>query len=328
MLEEDDPETVERMLLYCYTDDYDDGTMEGATLQQQRLAFKMSKMGLTPQLLLDYATHDPLQSTSSSSSETIRGDPPVQTESALSSTDIEDSQRLINNTFVYAIADKYGVAPLKDLAMKKFCLVSNRVGLPQDFTAIIREIFETTPPHDNGLRDVVTAKCVIYLDSLLQDETFNAFLRTEAQLSSDLVHEQYNQLLLYDTEFSSLVKAKGEDAENAELASQQQLSEIGKLKRTVKSLEKQVKSLEGQLASMHNSSEVDQLKKTINSLKGAVGNWKGTVGSWKRKVDELEKKLQILHQHSACRQCGTYFDCEFRSNEDCMRCIRCDTRHY
>ena len=77
---------------------------------------------------------------------------------------------------VYAIADKYGVEPLKDLAKARFALaVSNTVatGIPS-LVAATEVVYASTLSPDRGLRDCLKPKLVEFKQQLRDSDEFMA----------------------------------------------------------------------------------------------------------------------------------------------------------
>ena len=67
---------------------------------------------------------------------------------------------------VYALADKFEMRELMDLAVQKFKAHVN--DWPQyDFASIVAEVLDSTPSNDHGLRPVVAAVCASNLDKIL-----------------------------------------------------------------------------------------------------------------------------------------------------------------
>lgn len=56
---------------------------------------------------------------------------------------------------VYAVADKYGVLPLMDVAKERFKLWISQSWASEELPAIAKEVFETTPETNDGLRELV-----------------------------------------------------------------------------------------------------------------------------------------------------------------------------
>lgn len=66
------------------------------------------------------------------------------------------------NTRVYAVAEKYGIQGLKDVAQLKFSTQLKRTCVEKELLSIIDEVYTSTPPKDRGLRDPLLE--VIYGD--------------------------------------------------------------------------------------------------------------------------------------------------------------------
>jgi hypothetical protein len=58
---------------------------------------------------------------------------------------------------MYEIADKYDVVGLKDLVIEKFHRACQHFWDSDMFSVAAHHIFSTTPEHDIGLRDIVSA---------------------------------------------------------------------------------------------------------------------------------------------------------------------------
>ena len=70
-----------------------------------------------------------------------------------------DEPLLLNNVLVYALAEKYGTAKLKEIAKAKF---QDRVGSllsAREFPEIVRELFRSMPLTDRGLRHILSQIC-------------------------------------------------------------------------------------------------------------------------------------------------------------------------
>ena len=71
---------------------------------------------------------------------------------------------LLNNAFVYAMADKYQVKWLKDRAISKTWYILTEAFNPRDYCQAIETVWSTTPSSDTGLRTV-------YLEAFLVKRT-------------------------------------------------------------------------------------------------------------------------------------------------------------
>jgi hypothetical protein len=121
-LDDDDPDTVERMISYLYTLDYEDEEYPGARAKEN--------LGLTPPALFS----------------SIR---------------------------VYAIADKYIIPALKELARERFSEWAESNWSHHDFPAMVREVCRSTPSSDRGLRDVVSRELAKHTVLLEKDDFFD-----------------------------------------------------------------------------------------------------------------------------------------------------------
>jgi hypothetical protein len=136
---EDDPATVERMISYVYTLDYRDEE------HQQPESGSCDPM--------------PCDETSDSGRE-------------------EDQPALFGTTSVrvYTIADKYDIPPLKELAKTKFQTWGEKNWARKEFSDIVKEIFESTPKSDRGLRDIATRIVALHADVLILKDEFRRLI--------------------------------------------------------------------------------------------------------------------------------------------------------
>ena len=208
------------MLTFCYTDDYDDGSGSRNQVDHQSLIGAVSQIRFeadptSPAAIGEQGRLEQHNDTSLSSNGLLGGN------------DTEENagydfvwEGLMNNALVYAIADKYAIHPLKALAKEKFKALTKK-GLPCDFSHIIQEVFDSTPPKDSGLRDLVVDKCMVHLDVLLEEEAFEALLHEKAELGCILLqreHKEHNKLIKLMTDLVESYKTRN-DAQNRELES-------------------------------------------------------------------------------------------------------------
>ncbi len=151
-MNDDDPQAVKRMLVYLYTLDYPDEDDSG--VPAEHLAVEHSPQ---PHLLHETST--------------------TTEEGTVLGTNLERSDdatlrsvRMMNNVLVYAIAEKYDIAELKELAKRKFQMVANSKWPHNNFLAVVGEVFSTTPDGDMGLRQVVLDACRRNFQEILEDE--------------------------------------------------------------------------------------------------------------------------------------------------------------
>jgi hypothetical protein len=168
-LEEDDPQTVERMLAYLYTSDYCDGDYSGSAADVA-----------APEEVLADVLEDEERSGSTSQSIMKEQDDASATTDELS---------LLNNVLVYAIAEKYGIAELKQMAKEKFRSQARSLLSAKEFSEIIRELYGSTPPSDRGLRDIVSQVCAQQGRTIVDSPDLNATIVEVGEFGLDLLRE-------------------------------------------------------------------------------------------------------------------------------------------
>lgn len=145
-LEDDDPATVERMISYIYTFDYKDEQHQDRESNSCSSVSPGEDVEITIGENEDMSDHDGVQ------------------------------PALASSVRVYAIADKYGMPSLKELAKERFCNWAEGNWTHEDFSDIVREIFQSTPNSDRGLRDVVVRIVATHVDNLTQKDEFRHLL--------------------------------------------------------------------------------------------------------------------------------------------------------
>jgi hypothetical protein len=71
---------------------------------------------------------------------------------------------------MYEIADKYDVVGLKDLAIEKFRRACHHFWNTDEFSVAAHHVFSTTPDHDKGLRDIVSAAISAHMGLIKKPE--------------------------------------------------------------------------------------------------------------------------------------------------------------
>ena len=109
------------------------------------------------------------------------------TTTPLPNTELVRHTKMLNNVAVCAIAQKYDIGELKDLAIAKFrtllWLTFPSHGLPD----IIRAVFETTSITDPGLRNVVVEYYAQYSTWVVADEHLSSVIKEYGELGLDVL---------------------------------------------------------------------------------------------------------------------------------------------
>lgn len=165
ILAEDDPPTVSRMLTYLYTLDYDD---EGDAASAQH-----------------YMVNGPKVTTSQAPT----SEAPTTEATPLSAEELLRHAKMLNNVVVCAIAQKYDIGELKELAKATFrqllWLNDPDHGLPD----IIHAVFETTSATDPGLRQTAVEYCVKFSSNIVADDRLCSMIEDHGELGLDVLRE-------------------------------------------------------------------------------------------------------------------------------------------
>jgi len=179
-LEEDDAHAVERMLAYLYTSEYCDENYSGSA------AVEVSpEEGPWPA----NESEDKERSISPSQATTGEQDDPFVADDPSVAV---DEPSLLNNVLVYAIAEKYGITELKEMAKAKFQDRAGSLLSAEEFPEIIRELYRSTPSSDRGLRDIVSQVCAAQGRTIIDSPDLNAIIVEIGEFGLDLLREVLN----------------------------------------------------------------------------------------------------------------------------------------
>ncbi len=143
---------MERVLLWLYTLEYPYPV--NATPSSEDTPFQ--------------ETVPPTPFSSSNSKKDIKPQPT----SLSNSVDLADSEtnRLIIHARVYALADRFDIPELREVATAKFKRYSSyRSPRSDDFVAAALEVLRSTPVNDSGLRPILRHVCATHLDGMRTD---------------------------------------------------------------------------------------------------------------------------------------------------------------
>ncbi|KAJ9308090.1 hypothetical protein DTO217A2_2331 [Paecilomyces variotii] len=166
-LPDDDPETIERVLSFMYLRKYN----------EVRHFIPMDDIA------------EPKKPEAEPSQSGINNSDPKNSDVEHKRATADITTRDIGNNIikVYIAADKYGIAPLKSLAGKRFerWIKSNLHS--EAFYDIVREVMTRIPQHDPHLRDVVADTISENIVSLAKEERIFRFLDTHGSLGSAVI---------------------------------------------------------------------------------------------------------------------------------------------
>lgn len=216
-MEDDDLDTVERMLEYLYTYDYDDGSsynlVEESQNSEEQEVDKEDKIG-------SLRTSQSLTDPEGAEAETVQdalvsmeADDPLSVSGASEGNPAIEEPGLLNNVLVYAIAEKYHIPELKELAKTKFLSQANRLMsadslmLSDTFPEVITTVYKSTPESDRGLRNIVSRICVKHVRTLIEKEAFKDVIRKIGDFGVDVLYGalKYDDGLLEQAQAEKIV---------------------------------------------------------------------------------------------------------------------------
>ncbi|KAI9849312.1 MAG: hypothetical protein M1837_004772 [Sclerophora amabilis] len=169
-LPEDDLATIERVLAYLYTLDYDDG--KGDVPEEDATEFEGTEAKTIAKVKPNHPPPEGEDDEQRQRRELTSSDirpllkvVPVKKKyrkwCAMETNPATEQRcsRLLNNVYVYEHADKYDIPDLKVLARKKFKQNLEAASGRVNHAMIIRTVCDTTPSSDQGLRCICIARC-------------------------------------------------------------------------------------------------------------------------------------------------------------------------
>ncbi|OXV07803.1 hypothetical protein Egran_04433, partial [Elaphomyces granulatus] len=126
----------------------------------------------------------------------LAGDEPLVVEAMLQAlydgdyVGIEEKEEFLENPLVfhakvYAIGEKYDIAPLKDLAQTKTENILTLEWTPTYFFAAVNEVYQSTIPKDRGLRDIYAQVATAQGPKLFANKEFEEVMDQNGQFWKD-----------------------------------------------------------------------------------------------------------------------------------------------
>ncbi|KAL8930453.1 MAG: hypothetical protein Q9208_000637 [Pyrenodesmia sp. 3 TL-2023] len=204
-LDDDDPGALERMLSYLYTTHYDD---RGPPSETQ-----------TPSSAMD-TREEPGDGQSN-----VRGN-------------VDNRTSILNNVSVYALAEKYDIEDLKDLAKETFGYrLTLQKWAHEDLFTVLEVVYRTTPFSDRGLRDIISVVCAYEIDDtradLRKSPRFQEVMSRDATMAFDV--------LVRADDIRRSLRRKVENLENQ---LQEQAIEVQAGQKHIKTLEERLEEAE------------------------------------------------------------------------------------
>lgn len=107
-------------------------------------------------------------------------------------TPIRDPNLIIHAN-VYALGEQYGVEGLKAVALQKFSKEVDVHWATDDFLQAAELVYNSTPEHDRGMRDVIKNTFYRHRRELLDRENVKRYLRDVTDLAYDVLMHLYKE---------------------------------------------------------------------------------------------------------------------------------------
>ncbi|GKU09497.1 unnamed protein product, partial [Fusarium langsethiae] len=102
-------------------------------------------------------------------------------------SNIYGTSTMVFDAQMYQIADKYDIPALKAQSKNKFDVAVTTGWSMDDFPLAITVVYESTPPEDRGLRDLVVETARKNIDKLLGRDGFCELIRKTPDFAADLI---------------------------------------------------------------------------------------------------------------------------------------------
>ena len=97
--------------------------------------------------------------------------------------------KMVNNVAVCAIAQKYDISELEQLATLKFCELLWLKAPSSSLLHVVDAIFETTSIAESGLRSVVAKYCAQYCTKIIADDHLSTMIKDHGDLGLDILRQ-------------------------------------------------------------------------------------------------------------------------------------------
>ena len=314
-MNDDDPQTIKRMLIFLYTLDYPDDELSDDPADDAP-----STNHLPPHLR-----------------RTIPKKLEIGVASSAVSAPSEDNgtvnrTKMMNNVQIYAVAEKYNLPELKELAVRKFESLMTSQWHHANFEQIIKAVFTTTPSKDEGLRRVVQEACSRNFEKILEDDgTRDAVLNdkslSKAVISAVMGKQEEDKLLL-------------EEAKAKDVVLRDELS-LAKLEFGLALENIRTQGARFQAALSKAKSDLDlalnreRTRETVHQAALLQAN-QSTTRQRQEVLSWVDGKIENINKWEECRNCGDDFESSWIerlgsiSNGDYnlqLRCSNCRCRH-
>ncbi|KAI9737356.1 MAG: hypothetical protein M1834_009510 [Cirrosporium novae-zelandiae] len=180
-LPEDDPEIVECVISYLYTLDYCDEEEDttGNIIVNTRGGHNISPV--------DDQAAAPVDATIGNDSDT---DDTIPTKSHEHENPFGHEKKIdpyFRDVRVYALAEKYDIPDLKDVAKSKFLRWAENNWSHEAFPTVVREIYESTPASDCGLREVAVQLIFDHVEEVIERKGFRELFEDVGELGLAII---------------------------------------------------------------------------------------------------------------------------------------------
>ncbi|KAI9772811.1 MAG: hypothetical protein M1839_002284 [Geoglossum umbratile] len=101
---------------------------------------------------------------------------------------MREQPALFSSIRVYALADKYDIQELKSLAESRFRIWATTYWIHPDFPDMVRDVYNSTPSTDRGLRNIVEKVLVDHALEVTEQPRFKELLVEIVELGLVVIH--------------------------------------------------------------------------------------------------------------------------------------------
>ncbi|KAL8700684.1 MAG: hypothetical protein Q9201_005313 [Fulgogasparrea decipioides] len=267
-LSEDDPQALERMLVYLYTADYDDVDQSDAEGKDDAADAADAADTASTSAEDDYAF---AQSPTELSTSPI-GQKRKRCEEEIHQSREATASARLNNVLVYALADKYDIQALKELSRVKFEARLGEEWDGDDVLTLLKVIYQSTPSDDRELRGIILKVYSRHKDELMVNPRFPEILGTDGLLAFDVLRIFKDDL----EEKASITQKLHEETEKLHMRN-------GALKKTIQAKNKEIE-------------EKDMEMRTLKEELQDAQDWA---------LEEQQALKEDIEERTNCRRCET-----------------------
>lgn len=337
-LSADSPNALERLLSFLYTANYDDRGRDDAEEITGHGESSINSAANTPSVTSAH-NDDPILPPSSALSIPQTGQKRKYVDVEEEEWIAELASRRSNNVLVYALADKYDVKELKNLAKAKFRSLSYGDWDDESVLRVLQMVYGTTPGTDSGLRDEILHVYSRHSDTIMDNPRLVSMLDGDGQLARDIFKTTKEALNMKVTTLTDILDMWTDDSRRQREAHEKEMQ----TKDDAHRLAIQTKDVASQQVAQvllskdrEHEAKVEEHRRIVQSKEEGFKNalqakdkTLETARGWAK--EEVRVLKEVISKYALCRRCAQplgltkpepvmFGNTHTRTNIECRNC--------